>query len=266
MYIQQIIRGIYVSVHKFLFTISSLFYPILSTLSSRVTWVFLCNIFKDKKGQRPDGLWHCSSMVYVFRVKIMMSSLSDVEFLFTSSPNPLVPSSTSSAQSSASISSPSQILILAPLRCCSPLQSPPYMKDKYLMALVKLNTQYCKRKCCSINIFVERQSPLGRFTCQLFALATGNLLFPPPPTCSWRLPGGCRRSHCFTQSVSSWLAAASKATAPCPGRDNFINFCLYMGGKSFMWMMVWSSPSRSYLPGPWIPSRSLPWMWNIASA
>ena len=146
MYIQQIIRGIYVSVHKFLFTISSLFYPILSTLSSRVTWVFLCNIFKDKKGQRPDGLWHCSSMVYVFRVKIMMSSLSDVEFLFTSSPNPLVPSSTSSARSSASISSPSQILILAPLRCCSPLQSPPYMKDKYLMALVKLNTQYCIRK------------------------------------------------------------------------------------------------------------------------
>ena len=104
---------------------------------------------KRDKDQMACGI--CSSMVYVFRVKIMMSSLSDVEFLFTSSPNPLVPSSTSSAQSSASISSPSQILILAPSRCCSPLQSSPYMKDKYLMALVKLNTQYCKRKCCSIQ-------------------------------------------------------------------------------------------------------------------
>ena len=123
---------------------------------------FSLQYIQGQKGQRPDGLWHCSSMVYVFRVKIMMSSLSDVEFLFTSSPNPLVPSSTSSARSSASISSPSQILILAPLRCCSPLQSPPYMKDKYLMALVKSLTPNIAKENVVPSIYLWRdKAPLA---------------------------------------------------------------------------------------------------------
>ena len=83
MYIQQIIRGIYVSVHKFLFTISSLFYPILSTLSSRALGFFFAiysRTKRDKDHQHACQTWsyHPSQTSFHISLICLNSHIIDV--------------------------------------------------------------------------------------------------------------------------------------------------------------------------------------------